>query len=160
MKKYFKRFASKNQLPGLFISGTLVENGLTRRQPGNFFGSHSLKWSLQQFFKTILLASSSVVRSSGKCLQFNYHQYFQHFQLHFPTGGIIFLYSTIFLKETYFQRVKYQLTVMLNVSLLIVHRIKSRTLTFKKSFAKLKICPALFEKNPPFVCLVFKIENK
>ena len=24
---FFKRFASKNQLPGLFVRGTLVENG-------------------------------------------------------------------------------------------------------------------------------------
>ena len=26
---FFKHFASKNQLPGFYISGTLVENGLT-----------------------------------------------------------------------------------------------------------------------------------
>ena len=36
----------------------------------------------------------------------------------------------------------------------------SRTLTFKKVFAKLKFSPALFEKLLSFVCLVFKIENK
>ena len=30
----------------------------------------------------------------------------------------------------------------------------------KKMFAKLKFSPALFEKVPAFVCLVFKIENK
>ena len=30
----------------------------------------------------------------------------------------------------------------------------------KKIFAKLKFFPALFEKIPSFVCLVFKIENK
>ena len=36
----------------------------------------------------------------------------------------------------------------------------SRTLTFKKIFAKSKFSPALFEKIPSFVCLVFKIENK
>ena len=30
----------------------------------------------------------------------------------------------------------------------------------KKIFAKLKFSPALFEKVPSFVCLVFKIENK
>ena len=35
-----------------------------------------------------------------------------------------------------------------------------RALTFKKVFAKLKFSPALFEKIPSFVCLVFKIENK
>ena len=29
-----------------------------------------------------------------------------------------------------------------------------------KIFAKLKIFPALFEKIPSFVCLVFKIDNK
>ena len=34
---------------------------------------------------------------------------------------------------------------------------QSRTLTFKKFFAKLKFSPALFEKKPSFVCLVFKI---
>ena len=28
---FFKHFASKNQLPGLSISGTLVENGLRRK---------------------------------------------------------------------------------------------------------------------------------
>ena len=27
---FFKHFASKNQLPGLFVSGTLVENELIR----------------------------------------------------------------------------------------------------------------------------------
>ena len=37
---------------------------------------------------------------------------------------------------------------------------KSGTLTFKKSFAKLKFYPALLKKIPSFVCLVFKIENK
>ena len=26
---FFKHFASKNQLPGLFVRGTLVKNGLT-----------------------------------------------------------------------------------------------------------------------------------
>ena len=31
---------------------------------------------------------------------------------------------------------------------------------FNKIFAKLKFPPALFEKIPLFVCLVFKIENK
>ena len=36
----------------------------------------------------------------------------------------------------------------------------SRTITFKKIFAKLKFSPALFEEIPSFVCLVFKIENK
>ena len=25
---FFKHFASKNQLPGLFVNGTLIENGL------------------------------------------------------------------------------------------------------------------------------------
>ena len=30
----------------------------------------------------------------------------------------------------------------------------------KKTFAKLKFFPALFEKIQSFVCLVFKIENK
>ena len=34
---------------------------------------------------------------------------------------------------------------------------RSQTLAFKKIFAKLKFSPALFEKNPSFVCLVFKI---
>ena len=38
--------------------------------------------------------------------------------------------------------------------------IKVRTLTFKKIFAKLKFSPALHEKIPSFVYLVFKIENK
>ena len=36
----------------------------------------------------------------------------------------------------------------------------SRTLMFKKIFAKLKFSPALFEKIPSFVRLVFKTENK
>ena len=27
---FFKHFANKNQLPGFYISGTLVENGLSR----------------------------------------------------------------------------------------------------------------------------------
>ena len=36
----------------------------------------------------------------------------------------------------------------------------SRTLTFKKIFAKLKFSSAFFGKIPSFVCLVFKIENK
>ena len=36
----------------------------------------------------------------------------------------------------------------------------SWTLTFKKIFTKSKFSPVLFEKNPSFVCLVFKIENK
>ena len=31
---------------------------------------------------------------------------------------------------------------------------------FKKIFSKLKFSPALFEKKPSFVCLVFKIKNK
>ena len=31
---------------------------------------------------------------------------------------------------------------------------------FKKTFAKLKFFPALFEKIPSFVCLVFKIKTK
>ena len=31
---------------------------------------------------------------------------------------------------------------------------------FKKIFAKLKFSPAMFEKMPSFVCLVFKIKNK
>ena len=31
---------------------------------------------------------------------------------------------------------------------------------FRKFFARLKFSPALFEKIPSFVCLVFKIENK
>ena len=39
-------------------------------------------------------------------------------------------------------------------------KLKSRTLTFKKLFAKLTFSPALFEKKQSFVCLVFKIENK
>ena len=30
---------------------------------------------------------------------------------------------------------------------------------FKKIFAKLKFSPAMFQKIPLFVCLVFKIEN-
>ena len=33
-------------------------------------------------------------------------------------------------------------------------------LLFKKIFAKWKFSPALLEKIPSFVCLVFKIENK
>ena len=33
-------------------------------------------------------------------------------------------------------------------------------LTFKKIFAKLKFSPALFEKIPSFVCLVFKSDDK
>ena len=28
---FFKHFACKNQLPGLFVSGTLVENGLMKK---------------------------------------------------------------------------------------------------------------------------------
>ena len=28
LQVFFKRFASKNQLPGFYVSGTLVENGL------------------------------------------------------------------------------------------------------------------------------------
>ena len=35
-----------------------------------------------------------------------------------------------------------------------------KALMFKKIFAKLKSSPALLEKIPSFVCLVFKIENK
>ena len=31
---------------------------------------------------------------------------------------------------------------------------------FKKIFAKLKFSPALFDKIPSFLCLVFKIENE
>ena len=31
---------------------------------------------------------------------------------------------------------------------------------FKEIFSKLNFSPALFEKIPSFVCLVFKIENK
>ena len=34
------------------------------------------------------------------------------------------------------------------------------TFTCKKILAKLKFSPFLFEKNPSFVCLVFKIKNK
>ena len=37
---------------------------------------------------------------------------------------------------------------------------ESRIITFKKMFAKLKFSPALFEKIPSFVFLVFKNENK
>ena len=37
---------------------------------------------------------------------------------------------------------------------------KTRTLTFKKFFASLKLAPALFENISSFVCLVFKVENK
>ena len=29
---FFKHFASKNQLTGFYISGTLVENGLTKKK--------------------------------------------------------------------------------------------------------------------------------
>ena len=36
----------------------------------------------------------------------------------------------------------------------------SRALMFQKIVAKLKFSPALFEKIPSFVCLVFKNENK
>ena len=36
----------------------------------------------------------------------------------------------------------------------------SRIPTFKKIFAKLEFSPALFEKIPSFVSLVFKTENK
>ena len=32
---FFKYFASKNQLPGFYISGTLVENGLMKEQIEN-----------------------------------------------------------------------------------------------------------------------------
>ena len=42
----------------------------------------------------------------------------------------------------------------------ITRILKVGPLTFKKMFAKLKFSPALFEKIPSFVCLVFKIENK
>ena len=48
--------------------------------------------------------------------------------------------------------------VMISIKKII--KTQSRTLTFKKIFAKLKFSPALFEKTPSFVCLVFKIENK
>ena len=34
---------------------------------------------------------------------------------------------------------------------------QSWTLTFKKTFAKLKFSPVFFEKIPSFACLVFKI---
>ena len=33
MKVFFKHFASKNQLPGLSVNGTLVENELTNLVP-------------------------------------------------------------------------------------------------------------------------------
>ena len=38
--------------------------------------------------------------------------------------------------------------------------IYSRTLTFQKIFVELKFSPALLEKIPSIVCLVFKIENE
>ena len=47
-----------------------------------------------------------------------------------------------------------------NTCYFILYLFQSRTHTFKKIFAKLKFSPALFEKTPSFVCLVFKIENK
>ena len=36
---FFKHFASKNQLPGFYISGTLVENGLTEPFYSDMLGS-------------------------------------------------------------------------------------------------------------------------
>ena len=38
---FFKHFASKNQLPGFYISGTLVENGLKLETK---FDDHGLTW--------------------------------------------------------------------------------------------------------------------
>ena len=34
---FFKDFAGKNQLPGFYISGTLVENGLIRKPKRKFY---------------------------------------------------------------------------------------------------------------------------
>ena len=51
-------------------------------------------------------------------------------------------------------------TPLIALLLLKIIHSKSRALTSKKIFAKLKFSPALFEKIPSFVCLVFKIENK
>ena len=36
---FFKHFASKKQLPGLHVSGTLVENGLSRTLPDIYGGA-------------------------------------------------------------------------------------------------------------------------
>ena len=34
---FFKHFASKNQLPGFYVSGTLAENGLISNSMSNHF---------------------------------------------------------------------------------------------------------------------------
>ena len=41
---FFKHFASKNQLPGLSVSGTLVENGLSDRKQRVVLSDQSSSW--------------------------------------------------------------------------------------------------------------------
>ena len=41
---FFKHFASKNQLPGLSVTGTLVENGLIEKLMHNIFFYGLRRW--------------------------------------------------------------------------------------------------------------------
>ena len=59
---FFKHFASKNQLPGLSISGTLVENGLNNlkdfdntKLAGSFWPSLFLAFAVANNFVVFLI---------------------------------------------------------------------------------------------------------
>ena len=54
---FFKHFASKNQLPGFYISETLVENGLSCTS----FFNKTIKWQIKIIKATI----TEVILSSG-----------------------------------------------------------------------------------------------
>ena len=45
---FFKHFASKNQLPGSSVSGTLVENGLNKRQ--QYLFNYVIQWAAKYYF--------------------------------------------------------------------------------------------------------------
>ena len=54
---FFKHFAGKNQLPGFYISETLVENGLSCTS----FFNKTIKWQIKIIKATI----TEVILSSG-----------------------------------------------------------------------------------------------
>ena len=49
---FFKHFASKNQLPGFCISGTLVEKGLIRARNSAYHGGGNLSFTGRFYVRT------------------------------------------------------------------------------------------------------------
>ena len=66
MQVFFKNFASKNQLPGLSVNGTLIKNGLkndfsgeiTHFQKGLFFKQHPWRRRLSNLFSILSIIVS------------------------------------------------------------------------------------------------------